>query len=231
MTTAVAERPTQPQGITPAYARALELLTQGHDAKDAATATGVPLGRLVSLARQQGWAIHPTTQRATDASRDDFTPVLPPKLQALSAQFVARPRVVADPDEPDQQPYDATDLLADAADCDDRQVQAALDRARKALDKLHVVYTRVEDEREAAAQREAAKRAAADRVAELEQQLAAARERAKALGATTKRTSSGDRSRDRVIRAWAKSQGLDIGDFGRIPGRIRDQYDAAHPTA
>ncbi|MEU6713015.1 histone-like nucleoid-structuring protein Lsr2 [Nonomuraea sp. NPDC046802] len=230
MTAAVAERPTPQQGITPAYARALLLLTQGHQAKDAATATGIQLGRLVSLARQQGWTIHSATQRATDPTRNDMTPVLAPHLQALAGQFTERPRIVNDPDEPDE-PYDATELLADAADFDDRHVKAALDRARQALDKLHTIYTQADEQRAAAVQRAAAKQAAADRITELEQQLAAAREQAKALGATTKRTTSGDRERDPAIRAWARSQGLPINERGRIPGHIRDQYNAAHPTA
>ncbi|WP_433513873.1 Lsr2 family DNA-binding protein [Nonomuraea sp. CA-143628] len=231
MTAALAERPTtQQQGVTPAYARALYLLTQGHEAKDAANATGVTLGRLVSLARQQGWTIHPATHRATDPSRDNFTPVLAPELQALSDIWTGRPRIVNDPDEQDKL-YNASELLAAAADCDDRHVQAALDRARKALDKLHTIHTEVEERRIAAAQREAAKQAAADQVAELEQKLAAAREKAKALGATPKRTVSGDRDHDHTIREWAKAQGLPISERGRIPGTIRDQYDAAHPAA
>ncbi|MEU4231156.1 histone-like nucleoid-structuring protein Lsr2 [Nonomuraea sp. NPDC026600] len=229
MTAAVAEGPTPQQPITPAYARALLLLTQGHQAKDAAAATGVALGHLVALARQQGWEIHSTTQRATDPNRENFTPVLAPDLQALAAQFIGRPRVVEDLDEP-AEPYNASELLAAAAECDDRQVQAALDRARKAMEKLHTLFTEAEERRIAAAQLEAAKQTAADRVATLKLELAAAEEKAKALG-VPKRTPSGDRERDRAIRAWAKAQNLGIGDFGRIPGHIRDQYDAAHPTA
>ncbi|MFI6637178.1 hypothetical protein ACIBI7_50555 [Nonomuraea fuscirosea] len=229
MTAAVAERPTPQQPITPAYARALLLLTQGHQAKDAAAVTGVALGHLVALARQQGWELHSTTQRATDPTREGFTPVLSPKLQALSDTWTGKLRLVLDEDEQDE-PYNASELLASAAACDDRHVQAALNRARKAMDKLHTLFTEAEERRIAAAQLAAAKQAAADRVAELKQELAAAEEKAKALGVTPKRTATSDRERDRVISAWAKAQNLDIGDFGRIPGHIRDQYDAAHPT-
>ncbi|WP_165969714.1 Lsr2 family DNA-binding protein [Nonomuraea terrae] len=85
------------------------------------------------------------------------------------------------------------------------------------------------DERRAAeAQREAAEQPAADRVAELEQQLADARERAKALGARPKRTTTSDRDQDREIRDWAKANDIPINDRGLIPGRIRDQYNDAH---
>ncbi|MFI6900280.1 histone-like nucleoid-structuring protein Lsr2 [Nonomuraea sp. NPDC050394] len=227
MTGALAERPTTQQGITPAYARALFLLTQGHEAKDAATATGVTLGRLVSLARLQGWTIHPANQRTTDPSREDFTPVLAPELQALSETWTGRPRIANDADEQ----YNASELLAAAADCDHRHVQTALDRARKALDKLHTIHTEVTERIRAAAQLEAAKQAAAEQVAELEQKLAAAREKAKALGTNTIRTTSNDRERDRAIRTWAKARGFDISERGRIPGHLRDRYDAAHHPA
>ncbi len=31
------------------------------------------------------------------------------------------------------------------------------------------------------------------------------------------------------VRAWAREQGLPVGDRGRLPAKLVEQYDAAHP--
>ncbi|GAA1623948.1 hypothetical protein GCM10009733_020730 [Nonomuraea maheshkhaliensis] len=225
MTTALVTPPTKQPGITAAYARALLFLAQGHTPKDAAAATGVPFNRLVDLARKQGWAIHPTNQRATDSSRDDFTPVLDPELVALAATWTGQPRIIGSEDKQ----LSASELLAAAATCDDHKVRTALNSAMKALDKLRTAYNSVVEQEAAAAQHEAAKQAAAKRVADLKRELLAAREQAKALGASTTRASrGGDRGRDRRIREWAKTRGLPVSDRGQISRDIRAQYEAAH---
>ncbi|MFI6536711.1 hypothetical protein ACIBHY_29965 [Nonomuraea sp. NPDC050547] len=82
ITTAVAEELTH-QAIAPDYAYALLLLTQGHKVHDAVAATGIIYSRLVSLARQQ--ALHAVAERATYATRDEFTPVLTSELHAIAA--------------------------------------------------------------------------------------------------------------------------------------------------
>ncbi|MEU6721944.1 histone-like nucleoid-structuring protein Lsr2 [Nonomuraea sp. NPDC046802] len=220
MTTAVINRPHQQQAITPAYAHALLLLTEGHTPKDAAAATGVPVGRLSDLAREQGWAIHPTTQRVTDRRREKFTPILAPELQALAATW---------PGINECTPLGASKLLAAAADCDNPKVQTALGSAMKALDKLRTVYADVEKRRVAAVQRETAKKAAAEYVAELKQQLDAARQRAKALGvSTTSSRSSAERELDNEIRDWAKAHQIPVGERGQISRDVRARYKAAH---
>ncbi|MEV4078719.1 histone-like nucleoid-structuring protein Lsr2 [Nonomuraea fuscirosea] len=221
MTTAVINRPSPQLGITPAYAHALLLLTEGHTPKDAAAATGVPVGRLSDLALEQGWSIHPTTQRVTDRRREKFTPILAPELQALAATW---------PGVDECKPLDAGELLAAAADCDNPKVQTALGSAMKALDRLRTVYTDVEKRRAAAARREAAKQAAAEDVAKLEEQLDVARQRAKALGVSTTRSrSSAERELDNEIRDWAKAHQIPVGERGQISRDVRARYKAAHP--
>lgn len=52
----------------------------------------------------------------------------------------------------------------------------------------------------------------------------------KVTGATRRtgvrqQTSSGDAS---AVREWAREQGYEVSDRGRVPKEIRDAYDAAH---
>jgi hypothetical protein len=56
-------------------------------------------------------------------------------------------------------------------------------------------------------------------------------------GNGTRRTTHVRAPRDRAsreragnIRAWAKEEGITIGEKGRIPGDIERDYDVAHPT-
>lgn len=49
---------------------------------------------------------------------------------------------------------------------------------------------------------------------------------------TTRRSSSAagnkQRERNRIIRQWAKDQGLDVADRGALPRTIVEKYEAAH---
>jgi hypothetical protein len=40
--------------------------------------------------------------------------------------------------------------------------------------------------------------------------------------------STGSGSDAKAIRAWAKDQGIDVPERGRIPAELREQYDASH---
>lgn len=40
--------------------------------------------------------------------------------------------------------------------------------------------------------------------------------------------SGGDRQRTAQIRSWAREQGMDVNERGRIPNQIVQAYDAAH---
>lgn len=45
-------------------------------------------------------------------------------------------------------------------------------------------------------------------------------------GTRAGRAASGPSARE--LRDWARSNGLDVPDRGRIPGAVRDAYDSAH---
>lgn len=70
----------------------------------------------------------------------------------------------------------------------------------------------------------------ASNAAAFRQQLTPFAARARKAGrdqrARPARTSSG-RQRSSAIRQWARAQGITIGDRGRIPASIAEQYDAA----
>lgn len=85
-------------------------------------------------------------------------------------------------------------------------------------------------EAEDRAKREAARAAAADaerkaEIARLEAQLAQLRGAAPKKPATTSTSGTGD---SKAIRAWAAENGVDCPKAGRVPGAVREAYEAAH---
>lgn len=72
----------------------------------------------------------------------------------------------------------------------------------------------------------------------LAQYVGAARKAGGAGGATARRgggggrrssgSSSSDRQRTADIRQWAREQGMEVNERGRIPSRVIEAYDAAH---
>lgn len=54
-----------------------------------------------------------------------------------------------------------------------------------------------------------------------------ARKAGKAKSGRPRRTAS-SRQRSEAIRAWAKAQGLDVSDRGRMPVGVVDKYNAAY---
>lgn len=206
-------------------ARALALLAEGATGQEAAKQSGLTLGRIVQLARRQGWNIHPTTGLAIDPAQDDNKPVLPEDVAAVAAAWTGRPRIVIE-----ARQGDVDELLADARDCDDRHVQAALVKADAAIDKLRDVYESVSERIAEEQARQAARDAALAEVAELERKLAAARQRAKDAGAKPARTATktAEGVTDKEIRAWARQHDIDVPKIGRVSQTIRDQYEAAH---
>ncbi|MET8006213.1 Lsr2 family DNA-binding protein [Nonomuraea glycinis] len=227
MTAAIAERPAQ-QGMTPDIAHALLLLAQGHTSRDAAAITSVPLGRLVGVARRQGWTIHPSTQLAVDPAQPDNKPVLASDIAALAATWQPpKPSIITPDEHADIAELADADLFDAARTCDDRKVQHALQRVEEAITRLRTAYAGVAERAVAEAARAAQQQQAAARVAELEQQLAAARRQVKDLRQSAK---SGPATSDGAIRAWAKSHGIPVSERGRLAEEVRRQYDAAHPA-
>ena len=134
------------------------------------------------------------------------------------------------------------ELLADAKACDDKRVQAALLKARTALDGLRERLTAVKERHVAEQARAQAKAAARAEVERLEQELADARARAKQLtrspakqaaptGTGKPKPSGADKARNAAIRAWAAEQGIQVAPLGRLPVSVAAQYDAAVAAA
>ncbi len=65
--------------------------------------------------------------------------------------------------------------------------------------------------------------------ATLRQQLAPFIERARPAGSASRgpRRTAASRRRSREIRAWARDQGIELSERGRIPARVADRYLAA----
>ncbi|WP_165964225.1 histone-like nucleoid-structuring protein Lsr2 [Actinomadura sp. KC216] len=113
------------------------------------------------------------------------------------------------------------ELLKAAGDIDDKSVQRELDKANEQIARL----------REAAVA--AVERIAAAReVAVLERRLAEAKARLKSAaggrGTGRKDPAPTGGPTAKEIRAWAKKNGVDCPDRGKIPGPVREQYAAAH---
>lgn len=120
------------------------------------------------------------------------------------------------------------ELVTRAADMDDKAVQRELTRVTDALARLRAAVGTVDDR----AEQERQRKAVLDEVAQLEEQLAAAKARAKELaggkGTTPKGASRPDREKSKAIRAWAAEHGVECSDRGKIPQRVVDQYEAAN---
>lgn len=189
MTTATAARPEVSQ--------ALALLTVGHTIHATAEHTGLPLNAIRGLINgQRGWLFDPTSERAYDPSQSESRPLPPASVRAedldwargllgdsppvaLPAPRPARPRPTPAPEPPPAPRLGDVDaLLARAADNPDTAVQTALRTTRAAIETLRERLETV-----------TARAAALTEIAELEQQLVAARLKAKALGVRITKTS------------------------------------------
>jgi len=178
------------------------------------------------------------TARGTAAApsrRDNFT--APMKLEQRSPQDTKMMWKDGRPasDDPAQAPEDRRSpaaLLAAGKASPKKRTQALARRAQECLDKLDEV---LEGER---AEAEAARRAAEEverlrqEKEKLEKKLAevTAKLRGSSSRRTTKSTStaSGSTGTAKEIRAWAREEGLEVPDSGRVPQSICDAYAEAH---
>ncbi|MFD9948756.1 hypothetical protein ACFWYW_47105 [Nonomuraea sp. NPDC059023] len=245
MTATVADHPTAaPPGITPEFARALRLLSTGSTAHAAASKTGVRLGRLIGLARRQGWTIHPATQLATDPLQPGGKPALDSAIAQLAdtwtnpgtaitpdaAPSADESSLVGHEDAAADAALEVVALLDDARASTDTYVQAALRRVEEAIRHLRDALHSAKDRVDAAAE-----------VAELEAQLAAARQRLQGLKPTLAAIPAAKTARkpkpgrpgavatDADIRRWALANRVPVSERGRVAREARDAYENAHP--
>lgn len=120
-----------------------------------------------------------------------------------------------------------------------RRVQAALDRLNNVIhedEAKHAAKRRAKEQREAErARKQREKEAARAEVQRLQEQLRAARAKLRAPKKATAAkpaaaTSNGAGPKAADGRAWARENGVDCPDFGRLPAAVLDQYAAAHQS-
>lgn len=121
-------------------------------------------------------------------------------------------------------------LLDNAQDATSKRIQTLATKITADVGKLR---TLIDTERAKAAEREkkaAEKEAARAEVARLQRELADAKAAlTKTSGADSGSRPAGARSETARIRDWARGQGMDLPDRGRLPANVRDAYAAAHP--
>lgn len=190
------------------------LLAGGHTLTDVSAHTGWPRPRLTALITEwKGWLF--------DHERDiAYQPGKPAKAPA--APLKPRPAP-----EPRFRPDTATvaELITRAADMDDKAVQRELTRVTGAVARLRTAVAEAGE-----------RKAALERVATLERALAAAKARAKELGAKHTAPKPGRLNNtvlatgatSKQIRAWAEDNGVECNAHGKPRQDVVDAYNAAH---
>jgi len=206
---------------TPVAAGALVLLAQGRTIAEAAEETGLPASAVRALANgQRGWLID-QHGRVYDPNQPDGKVKLPDGVRDVQGKPARRRTTSVD------------ELLAQAAELDDKTVQTLLKKTQDQLAKLRARVGEVRAWQEAEAQRAADLAAAERKIQELQAQLAEARARVKELGGKPSRPrSSAGPGRDwAAIREWARANGIDVPSRGRVPAAVVAEYAAAHGRA
>lgn len=228
-----------PSAMPVEHARALALLCDNKTAQEAAEQTGLQLGRVVQLARRQGWTIHHDTAIAIDPHEPDKRPRVPDDVAAVLATAPTVPEPPASPAVPEAKPVreeppapavNSVDrLLAEARACDDRHVQAALQKVDAAITKLSDAYREAADRLAAEREAEAARQTALAEVTELERKLAEARARAKQLGVKLPRGKQATASLAAPAAGAVPSRPVDT--MGRNPASWAPGREPAAPPA
>lgn len=206
---------------TPVTARALALLANGRTIAETEKETGLPAGAVRALVNgQRGWLVG-EDGRVYDPNQPDGKVKLPDGVRGVQGKPARRRTTSVD------------ELLAQAAELDDKTVQTLLKKTQDQLAKLRARVGEVRAWQEAEAQRAADLAAAERKIQELQAQLAEARARVKELGGKPSRPrSSAGPGRDwAAIREWARANGIDVPPRGRVPAAVVAKYDAAHGRA
>jgi hypothetical protein len=223
--------------IRPETARVLALLAVGRTIAETAGVVRMPAATVRGLAAgQRGWLIDenghvydPGQPGGKVRLPDGFDPAL---LGWATEQ--------TGPEQPKRQPRTPVpggvdELLAQAAELDDKTVQALLRKATEHLARLRARVDEIVAQREAEKQRAADLAAAEREIQELQAKLAQVRERAKELGAKPRKTpgkaSTAGRGDFAAIRQWAKANGLEVSERGRVAASVIDAYNARNGEA
>ena len=178
-----------------------EHLTAGKTVQQVADLTGLPRSAVLGVIKNTKGWLHDTTRDVAYRPADE-------------KQDPAEPAALG------KAPVD--ELLTGAVDVDDKAVQRELRKTTEQIARLRQVVTAAQE-----------RTAAAREVAVLERRLAEAKARLK--NATGRRPPGGDspapQASDGEVRAWAAKAGVECNAQGRVPKRVREQYNAAHQGA
>lgn len=213
--------------------RVKQLLAAGKTTQQTADLTGWPRARVVALVQAvHGWLIDPKTDTVYQPGNAGMTPRLPDGIQPAAIDLDITPKGSATTGK-----GTVDELLARAAQLDDKAVQRQLTKTTEALaalrEAVRTVSARVAAEQARQAEIDEARAA----VEAAEKLLAEAKARAKELGlkkkptATAAPTSAPGEPSCKDIRAWARDAGVPCSPVGRIPADVRAEYDRAHGAA
>lgn len=190
----------------------MRLIADGNRLTQIADLTGLPKGRIVKVARENGWTLN--------ASTDRFAQARPTPLAAVKTA----PQTGADAEQGKAGVRPATrDLIDEGKASSVARVRRAAEKAQAALDHLAVVIDETREAEAAKRAAEAEKAAARRKVAELEAQLAAAKAALRGKPAPTA-AATGDA---KAIRAWAAANGVECPTRGKVPAAVVEAYRAA----
>jgi hypothetical protein len=209
--------------------RVKQLLAAGKTTQETADLTGWPRARVVALVKAvSGWLINPKTDTVYQPGNTGMTPSLPDGIEPAPVDLDITRRT-----EPARKGT-ADELLARAAQLDDKTVQRQLTKTIEALTALREAVRTVNARVAAEQARQAEIDEARAAVEAAEKLLAEAKARAKELGLKRKPASTPTQALNagepstKDIRAWAVSAGVPCPQFGRVPGAVRAEYDKAH---
>lgn len=223
---------TQPLKLT-----ILKHLASGKTADVVATIVKLPRDRVVDIASHHGypdteklaWAADILAKKIEDSDKDASITERPDLTRTLRTQTAGAATSTPAAPAPSTRPDEIRILLNTAKAHPSKRIQAAADRVFDQLDRVRALLREDQEkhaEKRAAAAAKAAARAEVER---LEAQLAAAK--AKLRGTPATKAAAGaatDGPTAAEVRAWAAANHIDCPATGRVPGTVRDQYDAAH---
>jgi hypothetical protein len=214
--------------IRPETARVLALLAVGRTIAETAGVVRMPAATVRGLAAgQRGWLID-ENGHVYDPGQPGGKVLLPDGFDLALLDWATGQ---TGQEQPKRQlrtpaPDGVDELLAQAGELDDKTVQTLLRKAIEHLAKLRARVTEIAEQREAEKQRAADLAAAEQEIQELQ---------AKDLGAKPRKTSGKASTAGRgdfaAIRQWAKANGLEVSERGRVAASVIDAYNARNGEA
>lgn len=217
----------------------LKHLASGKSLDVVATIVHLPREQVLDIASHHGYPDKEKLAWAVDVLEkklDDEQAELPDRTSEVRREERAatpRPAAVPTPSAAPPAAGALEDLIATGKGHTSKRIQAAANKVLDDLDRLRTLIR--DDQKKHAARRKAERDKAAARaeVERLKAQLAEAQAKLRGGKAPAKKTTAAtaDGPSAAEVRAWAASNAVDCPAVGRIPGAVREAYDAAHQRA